>query len=178
MNKKLQFWLIVAAIIVIGIFLFSDTKEQNDDQAGALPSNMQESESNGESNESQGGMSPESEQSAQAPTTNELAGRYTSGVLPAASTPGREFSVILQDDMTAIMIGDYKNDVEPEREVGTWSKSDDRITLTLTQRNGYPISGEPLVLHFTVRNTDTLTLVDYDRSRWGTMGLTLTRSSE
>lgn len=106
--------------------------------------------------------------------TLSLEGTYTSGMLPAASTPGREFTLVLNEDGTTTFTGDYKNGDRLVVEKGTWSRADDRVTLTLVSRFGFPL--EQPVTHVFAVSEESLVLVDYDNARWGSLGLTLKRS--
>jgi hypothetical protein len=101
-----------------------------------------------------------------------VVGMYESGLLPAASTPGREFTLALAEDGSASLVADYKTGDRLVDEIGTWTRADDRLTVTITKRFGHDV--EPAVYAFTIAG-DALSLVDYEFSRWGSMGLTLTR---
>jgi hypothetical protein len=103
-----------------------------------------------------------------------LEGTYTSGMLPAASSPGREFTLVLSEDGSTTFTGDYKKGDRLVVEKGTWSRTDDRVTLTLVSRFGFPL--EQPVTHVFRVSDKSLVLVDYDNSRWGSLGLTLKRS--
>lgn len=152
-TKESLYWLIPALIIVAGLIALV-----------ALPANDSAEQV------AQTGDEPEN---IVAERDGMVAGTYTSGLMPAASTPGREFELALADDGRAIFTADYKTGDRLVVETGTWEETDDRITVTLVTRFGYPIS-EPLTLTF-AKNDAGLSLVDYDYSRWGALGLTLTR---
>lgn len=101
-------------------------------------------------------------------------GTYGSGMLPAASTPGRVFTLVLAADNSALLTADYRTGDRPVVEKGTWTLADGRVSVTFTSRFNVPLT-TPTVLHF-VQGDGVLTLVDYDYARWGALGLTLTKA--
>lgn len=104
----------------------------------------------------------------------ELTGEYNSGFLPAASTPGREYTLTLNEDYTATLVADYKTEERPVVDTGTWEVNDTIVTLTFTDRFGFPLE-ETVVMDFEVAE-NALSLVEYDKSRWGVMGLSLSKT--
>ena len=106
--------------------------------------------------------------------TSELSGTYSSGVLPAASTPGREYTLTLEEDYTATLVADYKTEDRPVVDTGTWEVHDSALSVTFTDRFGFPLE-ENIQMDFEITE-GALSLVDYDKSRWGIMGLTLLRA--
>jgi hypothetical protein len=151
LTLKTLSWVVPAVIIVVGlVVLFAvpavdSGKTKNDDTLAAVENST----------------SPAS-----------VVGMYESGLLPAASTPGREFTLALAEDGSASFVGDYKTGDRLVDEIGTWTRADDRLTVTITKRFGHDV--ESAVYVFTIAG-DSLSLVDYEYSRWGAMGLTLTR---
>jgi hypothetical protein len=145
-------WVVPAVIIVVGLVVLfavpagdSQKKTDGDDTLAAV----------------EGANSPAS-----------VVGMYESGLLPAASTPGREFTLALAEDGSASFVADYKTGDRLVDEIGTWTRADDRLTVTITKRFGHDV--ESALYVFTIAG-DSLSLVDYEYSRWGAMGLTLTR---
>lgn len=98
---------------------------------------------------------------------------YASDTLPAASSPGREISLVLYDDGSAQMITDFLNGEEPIVELGEWvDNGDDTLTLTLTGREDRTYD-EPEVIVFALAD-GTLTATEWDETTYGAEGLTLT----
>jgi len=153
LTLKTLSWLVPAVIIVVGlVVLFTvPAPKASDDVANTEDSSRTE-----------GASSPVS-----------VVGNYGSGLLPAASTPGREFTLALAEDGTATFVGDYKTGRLVD-EVGTWTREGDRLTVTISQRFGNTLA-DTVTYVFTVSDS-TLSLVEYDFSRWGYLGLTLTRN--
>ena len=152
MNLKTASWIIPAVIIVVGVvvlFTIPVTPTQTD---------TSDSESLAIDD-------------ARSVTAQAMVGLYESGVLPAASTPGREFTLALGEDGSATFVGDYKTGDRLVDETGTWVLESNRLTVTLTTRFGHVLE-VPMVYIFEV-NEGALKLVGYDLSRWGYMGLTL-----
>jgi len=161
MNKKTLFWGIIGLVVVGGLVYFSDRPSVDSEsleqtaQLGALVSEID------------GAPASDAEESPA------IVGTYASGMLPAASTPGRAFTLELTEEGVATFTADYQDGKGPVVEVGTWEEADGVLTTTLTTRRGYPISTGPLTMTYEVGEDDSLSLVDYDESRWGALGLTL-----
>lgn len=102
---------------------------------------------------------------------------YTTGVLPAASSPGLQMSLVLYDDGSVNMVNDYMNDEDPIIEVGTWEvdEEDGTLTVTLTgQVDG--VYEEPDVLVFS-QDGDELTAIEKDETIYGNNDLVFTEQS-
>lgn len=98
---------------------------------------------------------------------------FTSGLLPAASSPGRLLRLVLFEDGSNQMISDYLNGEAPILEVGTWEESAaGELVVTLTGQIASPYS-EPVVITF-AQNDGALTAVEWDESRYGSEPLSLT----
>ncbi len=98
---------------------------------------------------------------------------YQTDVMPAASSPGLQKSLILYDDGSVQMITDYMNGEAPIVEVGeTIDNGDGTITVTLT---GQPNStyASPDVITFALEG-DALTATAYDETIYGSAGLAFT----
>ena len=98
---------------------------------------------------------------------------YQSEVMPAASSPGLQITLLLFDDNTAAMVSDYRTDDQVVIEVGEWAEQEDGsllITLTGTMEEDY---AEPVALTFTPQEDDSLALVDEGGVLFGEAGLTL-----
>lgn len=153
-SKQTLYWLVPALVIVVGLGILVVVpgnhwkKGGNDDTAAAV----------------------------QISATPEIpaVGTYGSGWLPAASSPGREFTLALSDNGNATFTGDYKNGQKLVVETGVWTREGDRLTVTVDSRFGFKLDA-PVTYAFTV-SEGMLTLVDYNKARWGAMGLTLKRS--
>ena len=120
------------------------------------------------------GCSSSSRPPATAETTvgsHPLAGTWQAD-LPAASSPGRTVMLTLNPDMTARMTTDYKNGEPSILESGTWQPSGSEVRVTL-RRDGHNAS--PSTTSFRA-DGGTLTAFDFDRERWGSSGLKLTRT--
>ncbi len=101
---------------------------------------------------------------------------YTSDVLPAASSPGLQRSLIFYDDGSVQMVSDYLNGEEPVIELGTWTQNEDdtlRVELTGTAETDY---SEPLALTFALAD-GALTATEWDTSIFGADGLTFAEQS-
>lgn len=98
---------------------------------------------------------------------------FQSGTLPAASGGGREITLSLLDDGSAIMSTDFMNDEPPVTELGQWVQNDDgSLTLTLTEGPS-GVYGAPVEITFAVNNDGSISAVEYDESVFGTEGLEL-----
>ncbi len=101
---------------------------------------------------------------------------YQTDVMPAASSPGIQKSLILYDDNSVTMITDYQNGEAPIVEIGDYiDNDDDTITVTLTGRPDREYDS-PDIITF-AQDGDTLTATEYDESIYGTAGLTFTEQS-
>lgn len=95
--------------------------------------------------------------------------------LPAASSPGREMSLTLRLDSTAELSSDYRNGEAPVVETGTWQDNGEgTATVSLTGQASGVVYEAPVVLTFQL-NGSTLTAVEYDRTLYGSEGITLKR---
>ncbi len=76
---------------------------------------------------------PEMLAAAQAEAAPEIPGIYTSGLLPAADSPGLVITLALFDNGAAQSTSDYLNGEAPIVELGTWTdNADGTITLEIT----------------------------------------------
>lgn len=99
---------------------------------------------------------------------------FQSAALPAASGSGREITLSLLEDGSAIMSTDYRNDQPPVTEFGDWVRNDDgSLTLTLTEGPSGAYA-EPIEITFAVNADGSLTATDYDAAIFGDSGLELT----
>jgi len=156
-----MFWTGVAVVVVGGLIFFSERPGDADEQVASVADSLEFS------------AVPESDDASLRDAADPaLAGTYESGLLPAASTPGRTFELTLNNDDTAVFTADYQNGQGSVVEAGSWEAADGVVTVTLDTRRGYPIT-EPLVYSFEAADDGSLSLIKYDRSRWGDMGLTL-----
>lgn len=95
--------------------------------------------------------------------------------LPAASSPGREMSLRLRLDNTAELSSDYRNGHAPIVETGTWQDNKDgAASVSLTGQAGGVVYEAPVVLTFRL-DGNTLTAVEYDKTLYGSEGITLKR---
>jgi uncharacterized lipoprotein NlpE involved in copper resistance len=98
---------------------------------------------------------------------------YMSDVLPAASSPGRQMSLVFYDDGSAEMTTDYMNEEPPIVELGEWSgNDDDTVTLTLTGRPDRAYD-PPVAITFEI-DGDQLISTEWDENLYGSEGLVLT----
>jgi heat shock protein HslJ len=99
-----------------------------------------------------------------------LAGRFQ-GTLPAASSPGRDMTLVLGTEHQAYLTTDYRNGEPPIQQEGTWRASEPgRAVVELRFQGGEPVP--PAVLAF-AREGDVLRPVEHDTTRYGSEGLTL-----
>ena len=97
-------------------------------------------------------------------------------MLPAADAPGRTITLNLKPDGSAELTTTYLGK-GTFVEKGTWKDNGDgTLTVTLTERDGQKNS-KPVVMKFQ-KDGASLKLVDYDKSVWGSEGLTLNQASE
>lgn len=118
----------------------------------------------------------------------DIAATYRSELIPAASTPGRIYTLTLDAtaDMAATFISDYQNGEAPLIETGDWSlqmidASTARIIVVLRAQNGETLDN-PGVLTFTVQVNTQGTITGLksaasDISLWGAAGLSLERET-
>ena len=96
-------------------------------------------------------------------------------MLPAASSPGRDVTLVLNRDGSAELSTDYLNAEAPNVETGTWGDNGDgTATVTLTGRADGRVYEAPTVFTFELVNGE-LIAVDYDVSLYGSEGLRLTK---
>lgn len=101
-------------------------------------------------------------------------GMVFQSALPAASGSGREITLSLLEDGSAIMSTDYRNDQPPVTEFGDWVRNaDGSLTLTLTEGPSGAYA-EPIEITFAVNADGSLTATDYDTAIFGDAGLELT----
>lgn len=117
-----------------------------------------------------GGGEAETEIATDAPSAP-LPGTYT-GELPAADSPGRTITLRLSPEGAAEMATDYRNGQPTVVQRGKWSPvAADRARVAFTEIDGRPAAE---TLTFQLRGT-TLTAVQFDRTSYGSAGLTLER---
>ncbi|TVR93213.1 MAG: META domain-containing protein [Spirochaetaceae bacterium] len=115
----------------------------------------------------------------------ELVGAYIARV-PAASSPGREITLVLYADGTARLHTDFRNNEMPVIELGSWSVVDlaadapPEATLELILTRGRQrVYEQPERVVFGVSELGQpgtlLTALEYDRARFGEEGLQLER---
>ncbi|MGL4650467.1 MAG: hypothetical protein ACRC1H_13750, partial [Caldilineaceae bacterium] len=111
-------------------------------------------------------------------TDTEYAGEYVSETLPVASSPGREISFMLDYDGTATVTTDYLNGEEPVVELGTWSMSDDGVSMVISLTGGpNSVYEAPIEWTFAVEG-DTLTATEWDETIYGSDVLVLERAAD
>jgi hypothetical protein len=98
---------------------------------------------------------------------------YQSEVMPAASSPGLQLTMVLYADNSLELVSDYMNEDELIVEVGTWAATDEGIELTLTGQDDGTEYDDPLVLDFLLNEAGGLNLVDEDGALFGEAGLSL-----
>ena len=101
-----------------------------------------------------------------------LAGTWKA-TLPAASSAGRTVTLALNPDMTARMTTDYQNAGPPLVDVGTWRANGQGMAEVTLRREGQ--NSAPINMTFK-GDAASLTAVDYDKTMWGTAGLTFQRT--
>lgn len=103
-----------------------------------------------------------------------FAGTYTT-MLPSASSPGRDITLVLAPDGSAELSTDYLNGEAPIVETGAWvDNGDGTATVTLIGRPDGRVYETPTVITFELVNGE-LVAVDYDVSLYGSEGLRLTK---
>ncbi len=101
-----------------------------------------------------------------------LAGTWQA-TLPAASSPGRTMTLALNPDMTARMTTDYQNAQPSLVDVGTWQANGQGLAEVTLRREGQ--NSAPATMTFK-GDAASLTAVDYDKSVWGSAGMTFMRT--
>jgi len=104
------------------------------------------------------------------PDSPNFAGAYNA-ILPSASSPGINVTLILGEDGSAQMISDYMNGEAPIIETGTWAGSGNSAAVSLTSLNGRPIDEEVV---FEMQGNMLVSTV-YDPAIFGSEGLKLNR---
>lgn len=108
------------------------------------------------------------------PQQAEVVAWYQSGVLPAASSPGLQYSLVFFDDSTASMVSDYQNDEAPIVEIGDWLANDDgTITVRLTGRPEMLYEAPNEFTFALDEDAGSLEAVEWDVSLYGSEGMTL-----
>jgi NlpE N-terminal domain len=103
--------------------------------------------------------------------TNTLSSTY-GATLPAASSPGREITLMLNPGGLAEMTTDYLNGESPVVEAGIWRTSGGSVVrVTFDERNGEPMETTSDII-FRVINGNLVAVV-YDRTVYGSAGLVL-----
>ena len=155
MSQRKHWWTIsIAIVVILGFVLAISVLWPHNTQEVVAPETSQNFESSVSSEE------------------NTSPGIYVSETLASASSPGRVYTLILEEDASAIFSADYQNNEPPIVETGTWQANDvATITVTLTQKNGVDLN-EPENLVFN-RSDDALMLTNYDVNNWGEEGLVL-----
>ncbi len=93
--------------------------------------------------------------------------------LPAADSPGRDLTLIINADSTAQLSTDYLNGKPPIVEVGNWQDNGDgTFTVTFTGRADGATYAKPDAITFGLQGNQ-LTAVTWDRSLYGSQGLVL-----
>jgi len=91
--------------------------------------------------------------------------------LPAADSPGRELTLIINADSTAQLSTDYLNGKPPIVEVGNWQDNGDgTFTVTFTGRADGATYARPDTITFGLQGNQ-LTAVAWDRNLYGSQGL-------
>jgi heat shock protein HslJ/predicted small secreted protein len=101
-----------------------------------------------------------------------LAGSWQA-TLPAASSPGRTITLLLNPDMTARMTTDYQNAEPMVVEGGTWRPDGSSGVEVTVRREGH--NAAPSTMRFRSEGS-ALVAVDYDKAMWGSAGLRFTRT--
>ncbi|HEX7880150.1 MAG TPA: META domain-containing protein [Candidatus Eisenbacteria bacterium] len=101
-----------------------------------------------------------------------LAGSWQA-TLPAASSPGRTITLMLNPDMTARMTTEYQNGEPPIVAMGTWRPNGREMAEVTLKREGH--NAAPTTMSFRA-DANSLTAVDFDKDMWGSAGLKLTRT--
>ena len=103
-----------------------------------------------------------------------FAGTYTAQ-LPAASSPGRQITLVLNSDNSVELSTDFQNGKPPIVEVGTWQDNGDgTVTVSLTGRDDGTTFNQPDVVTFGLSGSE-LKAIAWDTNVYGTEGLTLTK---
>lgn len=113
------------------------------------------------------------EDSSSAPEIDDFVGTYRSGLIPAASSPGRVVTLTLRDNGSAALASDFQNNEPPVLQEGDWRRVDTQtVSITLTSGGGRPFTS-PVTISFaregnTLRNVGSVDL-------FGSAGLALTK---
>jgi len=102
-----------------------------------------------------------------------LAGTWKA-TLPAASSGGRTLTLALNPDMTARLTTNFQNSEPTLVDVGTWRANGQGLAEVTLRREGQ--NAAPTTMSFRGDAT-SLMAVDYDRTQWGTSGLTFMRTA-
>ncbi|MPZ49784.1 MAG: hypothetical protein GEU75_10915 [Dehalococcoidia bacterium] len=98
------------------------------------------------------------------------AGTWRSALLPAASSPGRIVSLIVDADGSVAMISDFQNNEPPVSEEGQWVTDAGALVVTLSTTDGNPLF-RPIRVSFE-RDGDTIRTVG-SSDQFGSEGITL-----
>ncbi|HXF61772.1 MAG TPA: copper resistance protein NlpE N-terminal domain-containing protein [Caldilineaceae bacterium] len=144
-----------------------------EEPAGGEPSGVQPTPEAAATDEATTGE-PAAEESTAGEVVTSAGGQiYQSEALPAASGPGRQITLALAHDGSAVMSTDYMNDEPPITELGEWVEGDDgAITVTLTEGPLGPYEDAQVIV-FEVTDEGGLRAVEYDVTVFGQNGLEL-----
>ena len=100
---------------------------------------------------------------------------FRSETVPAASSPGRQYTLTLEPGGAATLAADYLNDEPPVVELGAWQAGGLQVTTVFTGTAEADYA-EPVTITFSLLGdgTQTLTATEYDEARFGSEGLSLT----
>lgn len=104
-------------------------------------------------------------------------GYFQSEELPAASSPGLQYSLVFMDDNSVFLVSDYLNDEAPIVEMGSWEDNDDStwtVSLTGTADRDYEVAD--IITFALSADETTLTAVEWDETVYGSEPLLLTES--
>ena len=110
------------------------------------------------------------------PATAGFSGTYTA-TLPAADTPGRAMTLVLNPDGSASMTTDYMNGQPAIVETGVWQDNGDGTVTTSFTQVGENVLATPDVITF-AQQDNALVAVEFDPEAYGSEGLTLVKSEE
>lgn len=95
--------------------------------------------------------------------------------MPAASSPGRTITLVLNDDNSVDLSTDFQNGKPPIVETGTWQDNGDgTVTVMLTGRPDGTVYNQPDVVTFGL-DGDQLIAIAWDANVYGSEGLTFIR---
>lgn len=93
--------------------------------------------------------------------------------LPAASSPGRTITLVLNEDASVELSTDYQNGKPPIVETGTWQDNGDgTVTVMLTGRPDGTVYNQPDVVTFGLDGNE-LKAIAWDTNVYGSEGMTL-----